>query len=67
LRQRHEGAKIEQYVGLDVSLKETSVCVIDQTGKIIWQGRCTSTPEAIRRTVQAGLQGQFASGWRLDR
>jgi hypothetical protein len=40
------------YVGLDVSLKETSVCVVDPTGKIGWQGRCASTPEAIRRTVQ---------------
>ena len=23
---------MEQYVGLDVSLKETSLCVVDQTG-----------------------------------
>jgi transposase len=37
---------MEPYVGLDVSLKETSVCVIDPTGKIVWQGRCASTPEA---------------------
>jgi transposase len=44
---------MEQYVGLDVSLKDTSVCVVDQTGKVIWQGCCASTPEAIRRTIQS--------------
>ena len=29
----------KQYVGLDVSLKETSICVIDDVGKIVWRGR----------------------------
>src|SRR4051812_44053743 len=43
---------MEQYVGLDVSLKETSVCVFDQAGKIVWQERCASTPEASERTVR---------------
>ena len=28
----------KQYVGLDVSLKETSICVIDDVGKIVWRG-----------------------------
>jgi transposase len=36
---------MEQYVGLDVSLKETSLCVVDQTGTTLWQGKCASTPE----------------------
>ena len=38
---------MEQYVGLDVSLKETSLCVVDQTGTTLWQGKCASTPECI--------------------
>ena len=33
---------MEQYVGLDVSLKETSVCVVDQTGKIVLDYQQTS-------------------------
>ena len=37
---------MEQYVGLDVSLKETSLCVVDQTGTTLWQGKCASTPES---------------------
>ena len=37
----------EQFVGFDVSQAETSVCVVDGTGKVLWQGKCTSTPEAM--------------------
>ena len=40
---------MEQYVGLDVSLEETAVCVLDSAGKIVWRGRCSSDPEAIAR------------------
>jgi len=38
---------MEQYVGLDVSQKETVICVIDGNGKQVWEGVCSSTPEAI--------------------
>ena len=44
---------MEQYVGLDVSLKETSLCVVDQTGTTLWQGKCASTRECIDE--RAGL------------
>ena len=54
---------MEQYVGLDVSLKETFVCVVDQAGKIVWQGRCASTPEAIRPGTRAwGGSGRAGNG-----
>jgi hypothetical protein len=29
---------VEHYVGLDVSLKETAICIVDQTGKIVREG-----------------------------
>ena len=45
-------SKINQYVGLDVSLKETSICVIDDAGKIVWHGRTDTTPEAIAAAVK---------------
>ena len=38
---------MEQYVGLDVSQKETVICVIDGNGKQVWEGVCSSTPEAM--------------------
>ena len=42
----------EQFVGLDVSQAETSVCVVDRSGKMVWQGKCASTPEAMAATIQ---------------
>jgi len=41
-----------QYVGLDVSLEETSICVIDQTGQRVWQGKTRSNPQAIAAVVR---------------
>ena len=43
---------MEQFVGFDVSQSETSVCVVDEAGKVWWQGKCASTPEAMAATVQ---------------
>jgi len=61
----------KQYVGLDVSLKETSICVIDDVGKIVWRGRTESTPEAIGSAVKQhapyavriGLESGQLSSW----
>ena len=30
---------MKQYVGLDVSQKETSVCVIDDHGRVVYEGK----------------------------
>lgn len=38
---------MSHYVGLDVSLKETSVCVVDEDGRVVWRGTCRSTPTAM--------------------
>ena len=35
------------YVGIDVSLEASSVCVIDATGKIVREGKVASEPEAL--------------------
>ncbi|WFU44184.1 hypothetical protein QA640_18060 [Bradyrhizobium sp. CB82] len=38
---------MERYVGLDVSLKLTAICIVDRTGKIEHEGVVRSDPEAI--------------------
>ena len=38
---------MELYVGMDVSLKETSICVVDDDGEIQCEGIVISEPEAI--------------------
>jgi hypothetical protein len=35
---------MEHFAGLDVSLKETSVCILDSAGKIIRETRVASEP-----------------------
>src|SRR5690349_24906900 len=41
------------YVGLDVSLETTSVCVLDEAGAIVWRGKVGSTPEALADATRA--------------
>jgi transposase len=40
------------YVGLDVSLSETSVCILEEDGRVRFEGRVTSQPEAIVRCLR---------------
>ncbi len=44
---------MELYVGMDVSLKETSICVVDDEGEIVSEGTVISEPEAIVRYIKA--------------
>ncbi|KIX11865.1 IS110 family transposase [Dethiosulfatarculus sandiegensis] len=39
------------YVGLDVSLDETSICALDENGNTVWQGKTSSKPEAIAKAL----------------
>jgi transposase len=41
-----------QYVGLDVSLKETKLHVLDEAGNRVWRGRCATDPTAIAAAVR---------------
>ena len=38
---------MDHFAGLDVSVKETSVCTVDDTGKIVRQVKVASEPEAL--------------------
>jgi transposase len=44
---------MECYVGLDVSLKRTSICVVDRAGSVVREGVVDSDPEAISVYVRA--------------
>lgn len=41
-----------QYVGLDVSMRETKLHVLDEAGQRVWRGRCATEPAAIAETVR---------------
>ena len=38
---------MEHYVGIDVSLELSSVCVVDGQGKIMKEAKVASEPEAL--------------------
>ena len=53
---------MEYYIGLDVSLKQTSICVVDQSGVIIREGVVESDPEAIASFVRSKAPGTVRIG-----
>jgi len=53
---------MEYYVGLDVSLKQTSICVVNQTGSIVQEGVVDSDPEAIASFVRSKAPGTVRIG-----
>jgi hypothetical protein len=38
---------VKYYAGLDVSLSETSICIVDEKRKVVKEGRVGSEPETI--------------------
>jgi transposase len=57
---------MEHYVGLDVSLEETSICVLDQSGSVVFEGTAPSRPESIagvlRRRAPNSIRITFETG-----
>jgi transposase len=62
---------MQHYVGLDVSLKQTAVCVVDQAGKIRREGMVASEPKAIAdfiatnapQVIRIGFESGATSTW----
>ena len=62
---------MKHYAGLDVSLKETSICILDEAGKICREIRVASHPEDLLRILQdpawhlerIGLEAGLLSQW----
>ncbi|MDQ1158960.1 transposase [Sphingomonas sp. SORGH_AS 950] len=50
------------YVGLDVSMKETAICVVDETGDRIWDGKSRTDPDAIAAVLARRAVGAVRIG-----
>jgi transposase len=54
---------VKQYVGLDVSQKETAVCVVDEDGKVLFEGKAASDPGALARVIRKRAPGAERIGF----
>lgn len=62
---------MEHYAGIDVSLEQSSVCVVDGTGRIVREAKVASEPEALVRffresgltVTRIGLEAGPLSQW----
>ena len=42
---------MDHFAGLDVSVKETSICIVDDTGRIVREVKVASEPEALLQVL----------------
>ena len=62
---------MDHFAGLDVSVKETSVCIVDDTGRIVREAKVASEPEALLQVLRSldysfkriGLEAGPLSQW----
>jgi transposase len=62
---------MDHFAGLDVSVKETSICIVDDTGKIVREVKVPSEPEALLQVLinpayhfkRIGLEAGPLSQW----
>jgi transposase len=47
LKHQKEKRSMDHFAGLDVSVKETSVCIVDDTGRIVREVKAASEPDAL--------------------
>jgi transposase len=66
---------MDHFAGLDVSVKETSVCIVDDAGKIVREVKVASEPAALLAVLmnptyhfkRIGLEAGPLSQWRPAR
>ena len=51
LKHQKEKRSMDHFAGLDVSVKESSVCIVDDTGKIVREVKVASEPEALLQVL----------------
>src|SRR4051794_15590349 len=62
---------MDHFAGLDVSVKETSICIVDDAGKIVREVKVASEPEALLAVLKGpayhfkriGLEAGPLSQW----
>src|SRR5438270_9787345 len=71
LKHQKEKRSMDHFAGLDVSVKETSICIVDDTGKIAREVKVASEPAALLAVLtnpaycfkRVGLEAGPLSQW----
>lgn len=65
---------MKYFAGLDVSLEETAICVVEESGRIVKEMRAASEPEALIKALRKvglplerlGLEACSLTAWLHD-
>jgi hypothetical protein len=52
LKHQKEKRNMDHFAGLDVSVKEASICIVDDTGRIVREVKVVSEPEALLQAIR---------------
>ena len=55
LKHQMEKRSMEHFAGLDVSVNETSICIVDETGRIVREAKVASEPDALLAVLKSGV------------
>ena len=58
---------MDHSAGLDVSVKETSICMVDDTGRIVREVKVASEPEALLQVLTNPCYHFKRIGWKPGR
>ena len=58
---------MDHFAGLDVSVKETSICIVDDTGKIVREVKVASEPEALLAVLKIPPTTSSELDWKPGR
>ena len=58
---------MDHFAGLDVSVKDTSVCIVDEVGKIVREVKVASEPDALLAVLRNPAYHFERIDWKLGR
>ena len=50
---------MDHFAGLDVAVKQTSICIVDDTGTIVREAKVANEPEADMQCVASSSPGNY--------
>ena len=66
LKHQKEKRSMDHFAGLDVSVKETSICIVDDAGRIVKEVKVASEPEALLKVLWNPGSASSELDWKPD-